>query len=80
VRYAGGLSLEVLPQQLDTSVKKSQRLRTTLAVWYHDFREALRREPEDTLRLRLVLEPENAASLYRALPPDTHLLVIPSGS
>lgn len=80
VRYAGGLSLEVRPQQLDTSVKKSRRLRTTLAVWYHDLREAVRKEPEDTIRLRLVLRPEDAASLYRALPPDTHLLVLPTRS
>ena len=80
VRYAGGLSLEVLPQQLDTSVKKAHRLRTRLAVWYHDLREAVQREPEDTIRLRLVLRPEDAASLYRALPPDTHLLVLPSRS
>jgi len=80
VRYAGGLWLEVRPQQLDASVKKSSRLRTTLAVWYRDVREAVKQEPEDTIRLRLVLRPEDAASLYRALPPDTHLLILPPRS
>jgi hypothetical protein len=80
VRYAGGLSLEVRPQELDASVKKSSRLRTSLASWYHDLREALEKEPEDTIRLRLVLRPEDAASLYRALPPDTQLLILPPSS
>ena len=47
-------------------------------VWYRDFVTALRREPEDSLRLRVVLRPEDAASLYRALPPDTCLLILPS--
>ncbi len=80
VRYAGGLSLEVRPQQLDTSVKKTSRVLATLGAWYHDMREATRQEPEDTIRLRLVLRPEDAASLYRALPPDTRLLVLPASS
>jgi hypothetical protein len=80
VRYAGGLSLEVRPQELDTSVKKTRRLQSSFAGWYHDLREALQKEPEDTIRLRLVLRPEDAASLYRALPPDTHLLVLPPSS
>jgi hypothetical protein len=80
VRYAGGLSLEVRPQDLDSSVKRTSRLRTSLTGWYHDLREALRRDPEDTLRLRLVLRPEDAASLYRALPPDTRLLILPRRS
>jgi hypothetical protein len=80
VRYTGGLSLEVRPQQLDSSVKRTSRMAATFAVWYHDLREAIAKEPEDTIRLRLVLRPEDAASLYRALPPDTHLLILPARS
>lgn len=78
VRYAGGLSLEVRPQQLDSTLTTWKRVATGLRVWTRDLPATLSREPEDTVRLRLVLEPEDAASLYRALPPDTRLLVLPT--
>jgi hypothetical protein len=80
VRYAGGLSLEVRPQDLDNSVKRTTRMGSAVKVWYRDLRAAMAKEPEDTLRLRLVLRPEDAASLYRALPPQTRLLVLPPES
>lgn len=80
VRYAGGLSLEVRPRELDHSLSVAGRTAYAVRVWYRDFREAVRSEPEDTVRLRMVMRPEDAASLYRALPPDTRLLVLPPSS
>jgi hypothetical protein len=80
VRYAGGLSLEVRPQTLDESVKLGTRVANAFKVWYRDFRTAVARQPEDVLRLRVVLSPQDAASLYRALPPDTRLLILPPSS
>jgi hypothetical protein len=78
VRYEGGLSLEVRPEALDSSVTTWKRVATAARVWMRDLPAALRRQPEDTVRLRLVLRPEDAESLYRALPPDTRLLVLPA--
>ena len=77
IRYAGGLSVEVRPHEADESAGFWTRFTTALHVWWPDFREALRSTPHDVVRLRIVLRPEDAASLYRALPPDTRLLVLP---
>jgi len=80
VRYEGGLSLEVRPTELDSSVATWKRVVATTQVWARDLHAALQSRPEDVVRLRLVLRPEDAASLYRALPPDTRLLVLPAAS
>lgn len=78
VRYAGGLSLEVRPHELDAmSLKWSQRVRNSWGLWYRDLRAAVAQHPEDIVRLRIVMKPEHAASFYRALPPSTRLLVLP---
>ena len=77
IRYAGGLSVEVRPREADQSAGFWPRLGSGLRNWWADFRAVLHRIPEDQVRLRLVLRPEDAASLYRALPPDTRLLVLP---
>lgn len=79
VRYDGGLSLEVRPLELDESASLWQRARAGIVAWFHDFRAAVARHPADVVRLRLILEPTDAASLYRALPPDTRLFVLPRG-
>jgi hypothetical protein len=39
----------------------------------------LRFRDRDTVRLRVVLNPKDAESLYRSLPPATRLLVLPVG-
>jgi hypothetical protein len=78
VRYTGGLSIEVRPHELDaTSLGWSQRVRNSVGVWYRDLRAAMAENPEDVLRLRIVMQPEHAASFYRALPPSTRLLILP---
>jgi len=78
VRYTGGLSIEVRPHELDAmSLKWTQRLRNSWGVWSRDLRAAMASNPEDVVRLRIVMQPEHAASFYRALPPSTRLLVLP---
>jgi len=77
IRYEGGLSLEVRPRQMDEKATAWERTKAAWAVWWNDARAVLDGSPEDTLRLRLVLRPEDADSLYRALPPDTRLLIVP---
>jgi hypothetical protein len=77
VRFAGGLSIEVRPHELDSTIGLWGRLANGMHVWARDVRAALRRTPEDTVRLRIVMQPEHAASFYRALPPSTRMLVLP---
>jgi hypothetical protein len=77
VRYEGGLSLEVRPMDLDESASFWKRTRAGIAAWFHDCRAAVAKHPEDVVRVRLILAPLDAASLYRALPPDTRLFVLP---
>lgn len=78
IRYANGLSLEVRPQERDETVGRGTRILNGIRVWFRDFLAAVRKSPEDVVRLRMILEPEDAASLYRAMPPDTRLLILPA--
>jgi hypothetical protein len=77
IRYEGGLSLEVRPRQMDEKATAWERTKAAWSVWWNDARAVLDHSPHDALRLRLVLRPEDADSLYRALPPDTRLLIVP---
>lgn len=79
VRFAGGLSIEIRPREADASVGRFARLSAWWAARWRDARTALVRADEDAVRLRVVLRPEDAASLYRALPPAARLLVLPGG-
>ena len=78
VRFAGGLSIEVRPQG-DSDAAKGfwGRLGASLSHWWADLKTAAAPEPVDSIRLRLTLDPKDADSLYRALPPDTSLLILP---
>jgi hypothetical protein len=77
IRYAGGLSIEVLPPGARDEGGFWSRLGVRLSNWWHDVGEALSRKPTDAVRLRVVLSEKDADSLYRALPPNTALLVVP---
>ena len=71
-----GPAIEVRPREADLSAGLWSRL----AAWWHarwrDTVAALKSTPDDLVRLRVVLAPEDADSLYRSLPPDTKLLVL----
>lgn len=79
VRYGDGLALEVLaaaPKPGEKPEPRQERPRP-LSVWWHNAVSVVRRDQRDSLRVQLTLSSTDAASLYRCLPPDTHLLVLP---
>ena len=80
IRFAGGLSIEVRPTDTETVNGFWSRLAKGIASWWADAKAASRREPTDIVRLHVVLSKKDAESLYRALPPDTRLLVLPPRS
>ncbi len=73
IRYEGGLFVEVRAHGDEDSSSMGARL----GAWWQDFKDALRREPTDQIRLRLTLQAEDAKAIYRSLPPATKLLVLP---
>ena len=77
IRFAGGLSIEVRPPNSDADRGFWARLASGWSTWWSDAKAASRIEPTDTVRLHVVLSKKDAESLYRALPPDTKLLVLP---
>jgi hypothetical protein len=77
IRFAGGLSIEVRPPNSESVRGFWARAGANLATWWADAKAASRIEPTDTVRLHVVLSKQDAESLYRALPPDTKLLVLP---
>ncbi len=77
IRFAGGLSIEVRPRNTDAKRGFWANFRASVSTWLADAKAASRSEPKDTVRLHLVLSKQEAESLYRALPPDTKLFVLP---
>lgn len=79
IRFADGLSVEIRPREGDTTAGAWVRLRTWWSAKWRDVFAVVRARHRDALRLRIVLSPRDAESLYRALPPDVRLLVLPGG-
>lgn len=77
IRFAGGLSIEVRPPGTDAELGFWARLSHACATWWADAKAASTPAPTDTVRLHVVMSKQDAESLYRALPPDTKLLVTP---
>lgn len=77
VRFDGGISLEIRAVENDPEVGFWKRIGARIGHWWHDARAAGTGDAKDTIRLRLTLTPDDAASLFRALPPQTKLLVLP---
>jgi hypothetical protein len=80
IRFAGGLSIEVRPPDSDADRGFWARLSRGIGSWWADAKAASRSEPTDTVRLHVVMSKKDAESLYRALPPETRLLVLPPRS
>jgi hypothetical protein len=77
ITFAEGVSLEV------RSRGEGQRNRSLLrgladaaGLRLDDLGSALGLGSKDRIRLRLTLDAEDAASLYRSLPPDVGLIVV----
>lgn len=80
VRFADGLSVEIRPWEADTTVGRWARLRAAWGEKWRDVVAALRSRNRDAIRLRIILNPKDAQSLYRSLPPSVRLLVLDGGN
>jgi hypothetical protein len=76
VRFADGLSVEILPREADESVSRWSRAGAAAAERWHDVMAALRPSGRDAIRLRVTLDPQEAHSFYRSLPPAVRLIVL----
>ena len=76
VRFADGLSVEILPREADASVGRWAHARAAMAEQWGDIRSALRTSDRDAIRLRITLDPKDAQSFYRSLPPAVRLIVL----
>jgi hypothetical protein len=76
VRFADGLSVEILPREADASVGRWAHARAAIAEKWRDILSALRSSGRDAIRLRITLDPKDAQSFYRSLPPAVRLIVL----
>ena len=76
IRFTGGLSIEVRPPGTESKRGFWSRLGSGLTAWWSDATDAAG-GGGDSVRLHVELSKDDAASLYRALPPATKLLVLP---
>jgi hypothetical protein len=77
VRFDDGLSIEVRPLDTDTQAGRLARLRAWWSVKWNDGVTAAFGSDRDALRVRIAMSPEDAASLYRSLPPSVRLIILP---
>jgi hypothetical protein len=77
IRFDGGLSIEVRPPGTEDRGSFWTKLTSRFGAWWSDAKAAS--GGKDTVRLHVVLSKQDAESLYRALPPNTALLVVPPG-
>lgn len=77
VRYGGAVSLEIRTNEADPEIGFFAKLKERVGLWWHDAKAALGSDDADQLRIRLVMAPTDAKSLYRALPPNTRLMILP---
>jgi len=76
IGFGGGPAIEICPRAADGSASRWSRVAAWWRARWRDTVAALTSFSDDVVRLRLVLAPEDADSLYRSLPPDTRLLVL----
>ena len=76
VRFDNGLSIEIRPLESDTQAGRWTKLRAWLGAKWHDAKEAAFDRERDAVRLRVALNPKDAASLYRSLPPAVRLIIL----
>lgn len=76
VRFDEGRSIEIRPLDADQGAGRLARLRAWWIAKWHDAAAAALHREQDGVRLRIVLGPKEAASFYRSLPPDVHLVIL----
>jgi hypothetical protein len=77
VRFADGMSIEIRPQEGDAHAGRFARFRAWWSAKWSNVGAALSSSRRDAVRLRIVLNPKDAESLYRSLPPSVRLLILP---
>jgi len=77
ILFSEGVSLEVRSKGAGGRNRSAvRRLADLLALRWADWRSALLRRSGDRVRLRVTLDPNDAAALYRSLPPEVRFLVV----
>jgi hypothetical protein len=77
VVFAEGVSLGVCSRGLGGRNRSVfQRVGDFVALHWADWRSALGLGSRERIRLRVTLDPGDAAALYRSLPPDVRFLVV----
>jgi hypothetical protein len=76
VRFEEGRSIEVRPMDADSQAGRLARLRAWWSAKWNDEIAAMFHRDRDRVRLRIVLNPKDAASLYRSLPPAVRLVIL----
>lgn len=76
VRFDDGLSIEIRPLEGDAQAGRWARLRAWVGAKWHDTKDAAFDRERDAVRLRIALQPKDAASLYRSLPPAVKLIIL----
>lgn len=76
IRFSGGLSMEIRPREADAEMGRVARLRAWWSGKWGDVVAAMHSTDRDVARLRVVLNPKDAESLYRFLPPAVQLLIL----
>ena len=76
IEFEEGVSLEIAAPGSGRNRPWWQRAVDAIRLRWQDRRAALSRGAAERVRLRAELEAEDAAALYRSLPPDVRLLVV----
>lgn len=74
--FAGGLTLEVTAEDGGRNRGLLLRARDALVLRAADLLDAMRASGAGRVRIRVRMSAEDAASLYRSLPPDVGLVVV----
>jgi len=80
IRFAGGLSLEIRPREADANAGRWARLWASWSAKWRDVAAAILTRDRDAVRLRMAMNPKDAESLYRSLPPAVRLIVLAGGA
>jgi len=74
--FPGGPAIEVRPLDADDAAGLFSRMAAAWVSYWGDLWAALATPPDERVRLRLTLSPDEAGMLYRSLPPNVSLIVL----
>ncbi len=80
ILFDGGMEVEVVGGEGEEGGSSQGGWLPALVARWEDFLSALGLRGEHRVRVRLRMPPQEAGSLYRGLPPDVSLVILPAGS